>query len=63
MERHRVVGHPPQSVVHQLKQASAVLSRLQLGTPEHRFYEYVAKDAGKTLHDEEASDEELRNYY
>jgi hypothetical protein len=52
LERHRVVGHPPQSVVHQLEQASAVLSRLQPGTPEHRFYEYVAKDAEKTLRDE-----------
>lgn len=62
-ERHRVVGHPPQSVVHQLEQATAVLSGLQPGTPEHRFYEYVVRDAEKTLRDEEASDEELRNYY
>jgi hypothetical protein len=63
MERHRVVGHPPQSVVHQLEQATTVLGRLQPGTPEHRFYEYVVKDAEKTLRDEEASDEELRSYY
>jgi hypothetical protein len=62
-ERHRIIGQPPPSVVRQLEQASAVLGCLQPGTPEHRFYEYVVKDAEKTLRDEEASDEELRNYY
>jgi hypothetical protein len=62
-QRHRVIGQPPPSVVRQLEQASAVLGRLQPGTPEHRFYEYVVKDAEKTLRDEEASDEELRSYY
>jgi hypothetical protein len=62
-ERHRMIGQPPPSVVRQLEQASAVLGRLQPGTPEHRFYEYVVKDAEKTLRDEEASDEELRSYY
>jgi hypothetical protein len=62
-QRHRMIGQPPPSVVRQLEQASAVLGRLQPGTPEHRFYEYVVKDAEKTLRDEEASDEELRSYY
>lgn len=62
-QRHRMIGQPPPSVVRQLEQASAVLGRLQPGTPEYRLYEYVVKDAEKTLRDEEANDEELRSYY
>lgn len=61
-ERHRMIGEPPPTVVRQLEQASAVLSRLQAGTTEHSFYEYVVRDAERSLEEERASDEQLAEY-
>jgi hypothetical protein len=59
---HRMYGEPPQSMVFLRDRASAVMSRLDAGTPEHRFFESLVEYANENIMEERKKDDEQMDY-